>query len=131
VSDADRAEPEALTDEGLVQLAAVSRPVLARLGLTAGVVKDPAGAAPPCVAVSGFAAGGTVHGYVHAAQHQDGTWRWWLALPGGPALEAGAPLCEVSLTADAVSPALARAAQARPLTAAPETQPGRPAVAAA
>jgi hypothetical protein len=63
--------------------------LLARLGLAAEVVGDPAGAASPCVAVSGFAAGGVARGYVHAAQDQDGTWRWWLALPGGPGLEAG------------------------------------------
>jgi hypothetical protein len=105
--------------------------LLARLGLAAEVVKDPDGTAPPCVAVSGFAASGTAYGYVHAGPDQDGVWRWWLALPGGPALEPGAPLCEVSSTADAVSRALARAAQAGPLTAAPGTRPGRPAVAAA
>lgn len=105
--------------------------LLARLRLAAEVVDDPAGAVAPCVAVSGLAAGGVAYGYVHAAQDQDGVWRWWLALPGGPALEAGAPLCEVSLTADAVSRALARAAQAGPLAAVPESQRGGPAVAAA
>jgi hypothetical protein len=107
--------------------------LLARLGLAAEVVGDRDGTAIPCVAVSGFAAGGVAYGYVHAAQDQDGVWRWWLALPGGPALEAGAPLCEVSSTADAVVRALARAAQAGPLTPtpAPGIQPGRPAVAAA
>jgi hypothetical protein len=105
--------------------------LLARLGLAAEVVNDPAGAAPPCVAVSGLAAGGVAYGYVHAAQDRDGVWRWWLALPGGPALEAGAPLCEVSLTADAVSRALVRAGQAGPLAAVLESQRGGPAVAAA
>lgn len=95
--------------------------LLARLELAAEVVGDPGGAAPPCVAVSGLAPGGTAHGYVHAAQDQFGVWRWWLALPGGAALEAGAPLCEVSLTADAVVRALARAALAGPLAAAPVT----------
>ena len=85
--------------------------LLARLGLAAEVVEDRAGAAPPCVAVSGFAVGGVAHGYVHAAEDQFGVWRWWLALPGGAALEAGEPLCEVSSTADAVVRALARAAQ--------------------
>jgi hypothetical protein len=93
--------------------------LLARLGLAAEVVEDRAGAARLCVAVSRFAAGGVAHGYVHAAQDQFGVWRWWLALPGGAALEAGAPLCEVSFTADAVVRALARAAQAGPLAAAP------------
>jgi hypothetical protein len=102
--------------------------LLARLGLAGEVVGDPDGAAAPCVAVSGFAAGGVAHGYVHAAEDQAGVWRWWLALPGGAALEAGAPLCEVSLTADAVVRALARAAQAGPPAAAPAA---RPAVAAA
>jgi hypothetical protein len=58
---------------------------------------------------------------VHAAEDQFGVWRWWLALPGGAASEAGAPLCEVSLTADAVVRALARAVQGRPLAAAPAT----------
>jgi hypothetical protein len=95
--------------------------LLARLGLAAEVVGDPGGAEPPCVAVSGFAAGGVAHGYAHAAEDQFGVWRWWLALPGGAALEAGAPLCEVSSTADAVVRALARAAQAGPLAAAPAT----------
>ena len=95
--------------------------LLARLGLAAEVVGDPGGASRLCVAVSGFAAGGVAHGYVHAAEHQFGVWRWWLALPGGAALEAGAPLCEVSSTADAVVRALARAAQAGPLAAAPAT----------
>ena len=92
--------------------------LLARLGLAAEVVGDP-GTARPCVAVSGLAAGGVAHGYVHAAEDEFGVWRWWLALPGGAALEAGAPLCEVSVTADAVVRALARAAQAGPLAAAP------------
>jgi len=105
--------------------------LLERLGLAAEVVGDPDGAVPACVAVSGLAAGGTAYGYVHAALDRDGTWRWWLALPGGPVLEAGSPLCEVSLTADAVSRALARAAQAGPLTAVPGTRPGRPVVVAA
>jgi hypothetical protein len=105
--------------------------LLARLGLAAEVVKEPAGAAPPCVAVIGLAAGGAAYGYVHAAQDRDGVWRWWLALPGGPALEPGEPLCEVSFTADAVSRALTRAAQAGPTAAAPGTQPGRPATTAA
>lgn len=105
--------------------------LLGRLGLAAEVVEDQAGTAGPCVAVSGFAAGGTVHGYVHAAQDQFGVWRWWLALPGGAGLAAGAPLCEVSSTADAVVRALARAAQGGPLTAVPGTRPGRPALAAA
>jgi hypothetical protein len=95
--------------------------LLARLGLAAEVVDAPGGASRLCVAVSGFAAGGVAHGYVHAAEDQFGLWRWWLALPGGAALEAGAPLCEVSLTADAVVRALARAAQAGPLAAAPAT----------
>lgn len=95
--------------------------LVAQLGLAAEVVEDRVGAAPPCVAVSGFAAGGVAHGYVHAAQDQFGVWRWWLALPGGAALEAGAPLCEVSLTADAAVRALARATQAGPLAAAPAT----------
>ena len=93
--------------------------LLARLGLAAEVVGAHGGAARLCVAVSGFAAGGVAHGYVHAAEDQFGVWRWWLALPGGAALEAGAPLCEVSLTADAVVRALARAMQAGPLAAAP------------
>ena len=93
--------------------------LLARLGLAAEVVEDRVGAAPPCVAVSDFAAGGVAHGYVHAAEDQFGVWRWWLVLPGGSALEAGAALCEVSFTADAVVRALARAAQAGPLAAAP------------
>ena len=101
--------------------------LLARLGLAADVVGDPGVAAPPCVTVRGFAAGGVAHGYVHAAQDQFGVWRWWLALPGGAALEAGAPLCGVSSTADAV----VRAAQAAPSAAAPGARPGRPAVAAA
>ena len=105
--------------------------LLARLGLAAEVVDDRDNTAPPCVAVSGLAAGGVAYGYVHAAQGEDGAWRWWLALPGGPDLEAGAPLCEVSSTADVVVRALARAAQAGPLAPARETQPGRPAVAAA
>jgi len=61
------------------------------------------------------------HGYVHAAEDQFGVWRWWLALPGGAALEAGAPFGEVSSTADVVVRALARAAQAGPLAAAPAT----------
>jgi hypothetical protein len=100
--------------------------LLARLGLAAEVVDAPDGQAAPCVAVSGYAAGGVAHGYVHAAPDQDGVWRWWLVLPGGPVLEPGGPLCEVSPTADAVSRALARAAQA-----AQETQPGPAAVAAA
>jgi hypothetical protein len=95
--------------------------LLARLGLAAEVVGDPGGVSRLCVAVSGFAAGGVAHGYVHAAEDQFGVWRWWLALPGGAALEAGAPLCEVSSTADAVVRALARAAQAGPLAAAPAT----------
>ena len=94
--------------------------LLARLGLAAEVVDAP-GAKPPCVAVSGFAVGGVAHGYVHAAEDQFGVWRWWLALPGGAALEAGAPLCEVSSTADAVVRALARAVQAGPPVAAPAT----------
>ena len=93
--------------------------LLARLGLAAEVVDAPGGASRLCVAVSGFVAGGTAYGYVHAAEDQFGVWRWWLALPGGAALEAGAPLCEVSLTADAVVRALAGAAQAGPLAAAP------------
>ena len=93
--------------------------LLARLGLAGG----PGGVAAPCVAVSGFAAGGVAHGYVHAAQDQDGVWRWWLALPGGAALQAGAPLCEVSLTADAVVRALVRAALAGPPAAAPAARP--------
>lgn len=84
--------------------------LLSRLGLATEVVGEPDGAVPLCVAVSGLAAGGTAYGYAHAAQDQNGMWRWWLALPGGPALKAGAPLCEVSLTADAVCRALARAA---------------------
>jgi hypothetical protein len=105
--------------------------LLARLGLAAEVIEAPDSTAPPCVAVSGYAAGGVAHGYVHAGPDQDGAWRWWLALPGGPALEPGGPLCEVSSTADAVSRALARAAQAGPTSAAPETQPGPAAVAAA
>lgn len=88
--------------------------LLARLGLAAEVIDPPDGTAPPCVAVSGFAADGVAHGYVHAAEDQAGVWRWWLVLPGGPAVEAGGPLCEVSSTADAVSRALARAAQAGP-----------------
>jgi hypothetical protein len=92
--------------------------LLARLGLAAEVVGD-RGAAVPCVAVSGVVAGGTAYGYVHAAEDEFGVWRWWLALPGGMDLEAGAPLCEVSLTADAVVRALARAGQASPLAAAP------------
>jgi hypothetical protein len=96
--------------------------LLARLGLAAEVVEDRAGAAPPCVAVSSFAADGTAYGYVHAAEDQFGVWRWWLALPGGAALEAGAPLCEVSFTADAVVRALARATQAGPLAAAPASR---------
>lgn len=100
--------------------------LLARLGLAAEVVDAPDGQAAPCVVVSGYAAGGVAHGYVHAAPDQDGVWRWWLVLPGGPVLEPGGPLCEVSPTADAVSRALARAAQA-----AQETQPGPAAVAAA
>jgi hypothetical protein len=95
--------------------------LLGRLGLAAEVTGAPGGAASPCVAVSGFAAGGVAHGYVHAAQDQSGVWRWWLALPGGPALEAGAPLCEVALTADVVVPSLARAVRAGPLAAAPAT----------
>jgi hypothetical protein len=93
--------------------------LLARLGLAAEVVGDPGRASRLCVAVSGFAASGVAHGYVHAAEDQAGVWRWWLALPGGPALEAGTPLCEVSWTADAVVRALARAAQAGPPAAAP------------
>jgi hypothetical protein len=96
--------------------------LLARLGLAAEVIGARDGAASLCVAVRGFAAGGVAHGYVHAAQDQSGAWRWWLALPGGAALEAGAPLCEVSLTADAVVRALARAVQAGPTAAAPATQ---------
>ena len=103
--------------------------LLARLGLAAEVIDPPDGTAPPCVAVSGYAAGGVAHGYVHAAPDQDGVWRWWLVLPGGPVLEPGGPLCEVSAAADAVSRALARAAQDAP-AAAPETQPGPAAVAA-
>jgi hypothetical protein len=95
--------------------------LLARLGFAAEVVEDRAGASRLCVSVSGFAAGGTAYGYVHAAEDQFGVWRWWLALPGGAALEAGAPLCEVSLTADAVVRALARAAQSGPPAAAPAT----------
>jgi hypothetical protein len=95
--------------------------LLARLGLAAEVVGDPGGASRLCVAVSGFAAGGVAHGYVHAAEDQFGVWRWWLALPGGAALEAGAPLCEVSLTADAVVRALARAVQSGPPAAVPAT----------
>jgi hypothetical protein len=105
--------------------------LLARLGLAAELVGDPGGAVAPCVAVRGLAAGGVAYGYVHAAQDQFGVWRWWLALPGGAALEAGAPLCEVSLTADAVVRALARAALGGPLAAVPGAGPGRPAVAAA
>ena len=101
--------------------AAQARALATRLGLAAEVVKDPAGAAPPCVAVSGFVPAGTAYGYVHAAQDQFGVWRWWLALPGDPVLEAGSPLCEVSLTADAVVRALARAAQVGPPAAAPAT----------
>lgn len=97
--------------------------LLARLGLAAEVIDPAGGTAPPCVAVSGYAAGGVAHGYVHAAEDQFGVWRWWLALPGGPFLEAGEPLCEVSSTADAVVRALARAAQAGPLTAASAAQP--------
>jgi hypothetical protein len=97
--------------------------LLARLGLAAEVVDDRDGAAPRCVAVSSFAVGGTAYGYVHAAQDQDGRWRWWLALPGGPGLEAGAPLCEVSSTAHAVSRALARAVRAGPLPGSPAGQP--------
>ena len=93
--------------------------LLARLGLAAEVVGAPGGASAPCVAVCGLAAGGVAYGYVYAAEDQVGVWRWWLALPGGAALEAGAPLCEVSLTADAVVRALARVAQAGPLAAAP------------
>ena len=96
--------------------------LLARLGLAAEVVGDRCVAAP-CVAVSGLVAGGTAYGYVHAAEDESGVWRWWLALPGGAALEAGAPLCEVSLTADAVVRALARAAQAGPPAAAPAARP--------
>lgn len=95
--------------------------LLARLGLAAEVVGAPGCASRPCVAVSGFAADGVAYGYVHAAEDQFGVWRWWLALPGGAALEAGAALCEVSFTADAVVRALARAAQAGPLAAAPPT----------
>jgi hypothetical protein len=93
--------------------------LLARLGLAAEVVDAPGGASRPCVAVSGFAAGGAAYGYVHAAEDQFGVWRWWLALPSGAALEAGAPLCEVSSTADAVVRGLARAAQAGPSAASP------------
>jgi hypothetical protein len=104
--------------------------LLARLGLAAEVIDAPDGMAAPCVAVSGYAAGGTAYGYVHAAPDQDGMWRWWLVLPGGPGLEPGGPLCEVSATADAVSRALASAAQAES-PAAPGTQPGPAAVAAA
>ena len=104
--------------------------LLARLGLAAEVIDAPDGKAAPCVAVSDYAAGGVAHGYVHAAEDQDGVWRWWLALPGGPGLDPGGPLCEVSSTADAVSRALARAAQAGP-AAAPEIRPGPAAVAAA
>lgn len=93
--------------------------LLVRLGLAAEVVGDRA--AVPCVAVSGLVAGGTAYGYVHTAEGQSGVWRWWLALPGGAALEAGARLCEVSLTADAVVRALGRAAQAGPPAEAPAT----------
>lgn len=96
--------------------------LLARLGLAAEVIDAPDGATPLCVAVRGFAVGGVAHGYVHAAEDQSGVWRWWLALPGGAALEAGAPLCEVSSTADAVIRALARAVQAGPLITASATQ---------
>jgi hypothetical protein len=97
--------------------------LLARLGLAAEVVEDRAGVAPPCVAVGGFGAGGVAHGYVRAAQDQFGVWRRWLAPPGGAALVAGAPLCEVSLTADAVVRALARAALAGPPAAVPAARP--------
>ena len=93
--------------------------LLARLGLAAEVAGDFGGASRLCVAVSGFSARGVAYGYVHAAQDQFGVWRWWLALPGGADLEAGAPLCEVSSTADAVVRALARAAQAGPPAASP------------
>jgi hypothetical protein len=93
--------------------------LLARLGLAAEVVGARGGVVAPCVAVSGLVAGGVAYGYVHAAEDEFGVWRWWLALPGGAALEAGAPLCEVSLTADAVVRALAGAAQAGPLAAVP------------
>jgi hypothetical protein len=103
--------------------------LLARLGFAAEVVGDCGGAVHPCVAVSGFAGGGVA--YVHAGPDQDGVWRFWLVLPGGPGLEPGGPLCDVSSTADVVGRALARAAQAGPLIAARETQPGRSAVAAA
>ena len=56
---------------------------------------------------------------MHAAEDQFGVWRWWLALPGGADLEAGAALCEVSSTADAVVRALACAAQSGPPGTAP------------
>ena len=79
----------------------------------------------------GYAVGGVAHGYVHAAPDQNGAWRWWLVLPGDPALEPGGRLCEVSFTADAVSRALARAVEAGPTAAAPDAQPGPAAVAAA
>ena len=92
--------------------------LLARLGLAAEVITGDRGVtAAPCVAVSGLVAGGVACGYVHAAEDEFGVWRWWLALPGGADLEAGAPLCEVSVTADAVVRALARAPQAGPVAA--------------
>lgn len=105
--------------------------LLARLGLAAEVTGPSDVTVPPCVAVSGYATGGAAYGYVHAAPDQDGVWRWWLVLPGGPVLEPGGPLCEVSAAADAVSRALARAAQAGPPATTPETPPGPAAAAAA
>jgi hypothetical protein len=93
--------------------------LLARLGLASEVVDASDGASRLCVAVRGFGSDGVAHGYVHAAEDQSGVWRWWLALPGGAALEVGAPLCEVSLTADVVVRSLARAAQAGPPAAVP------------
>lgn len=104
--------------------------LLARLGFAAWLLGHPA-VAHPCVAVGGFAGGGTAFGYVYAGPDQDGVWRFWLVLPGCPDMEPGGPLWDVSRTAGMVGRALARAALAGPLPGSAEGQPGQPTVAAA
>jgi hypothetical protein len=87
---------------------------LNRLGFTAGVIKTREHRKYPCVAVdSGPARTVKAVCYVYAGPGEDGQWWFWASsVMGDPiALEAVAPLSEVSAAADAVARAvtLARA----------------------
>jgi hypothetical protein len=81
---------------------------LARLGFTTEVLTGQGHQRHPCVVVdSGPARIVTGTGYVYAAPDQDGCWWFWSPSPADPiAMEAIAPLSDVSVAADTVARAI-------------------------